>query len=182
MVSTAASSPSGQPGDEELTEFFRTWRKPLTGYLVVIGCPPHEADDIAQDSFLAVRGRWDHVRGLEQPKAYLFKVAERRWWRVRKLQHPELFIAADPGEYLPAFPDPADALGAAEGKADLMAMIGQLPLRQRQVLWLRAGAGFSEAETAAILSVTAGTVKSQLHEARKKLKELALKARGDDTR
>lgn len=180
MVSAAASSPSGQSRDEELSEFFRAWRKPLTGYLIISGCPQHEADDIAQDSFLAVRARWDHVRTLEQPKAYLFKVAVRRYGRVMRQRHPDLFIQQDPGELLMTFPDPADALGAAEARADLMAMIRQLPPRQRQVLWLRLGADFSEAETASILSVSIGTVKSQLHEAKKKLSELARKSRGID--
>jgi RNA polymerase sigma factor (sigma-70 family) len=182
VVSAAAPAPSGQSRDEEFTEFFARWRKLLVGYLIFIGCPAHEADDIAQDSFLAVRGRWDHVAGLEQPRAYLFKVAVRRLWRVRKLQHPELFVAQDPGEYLAAFPDPADALGVAEAHADAMAMVRQLPLRQRQVFWLRVVADFSEGETAEILLVTPGTVKSQLHEAKKKLSELARKSRGDDTR
>jgi RNA polymerase sigma factor (sigma-70 family) len=178
MVSAAASSPSGQSNDEEFTEFFRAWRRPLIGYLIVSECPPHEADDIAQDSFLAVRGRWDHVRTLEQPRAYLFKVALRRFRRVRRGQRPGLIVPQDPGEYLIDFPDPADPLGAAEELADLLAMIRELPPRQRQVLWLRYGADFSEAETAGILSVSTGTVKSQLHEARKKLSELARKSRG----
>jgi RNA polymerase sigma factor (sigma-70 family) len=178
----AALPPPGRPGDEEFSEFFRAWRLVLVRYLIVIGCPASEADDIAQDSFLAVRGRWDHVRGLERPPAYLFKVAARRLWRTRKLRHPELLAARDPGEYHAAFPDPADALSAAEDQADAMAMVRQLPLRQRQVFWLRIVADFSEAETAQVLSVSTGTVKSQLHAARKKLSELARKARGDDTR
>lgn len=181
MMSATAASPSGQSWNEELAEFFRILQKPLVRYLIVCGCPPHEADDIAQDSFLAVRERWEHVRSLDQPKAYLFKVAVRRFWRVRKQQRPHLFITQDPGEHLMAFPDPADAFSTAEDRADLMAMIRQLPPRQRQVLWLRTAADFSETETAAILSLSVGTVKSQLHEARKKLTELARKSRGDDT-
>jgi hypothetical protein len=52
--------------------------------LMVIGCPAHEEDDVAQDAFLAVRARWDQMRALEQPRAYSFKVAARRWWRVER--------------------------------------------------------------------------------------------------
>jgi RNA polymerase sigma factor (sigma-70 family) len=180
MVSAAASSPPGQSRDEEIAEFFGTWRKKLVGYLIVNGCPPHEADDIAQDSFMSVGDRWEHVRGLEQPRAYLFKVALRRWLRVR--QDQARFVALDPVEHLSAFPAPADALRVAQAQADAMVVVGQLPLRQRQVFWLRDVLDFSEAETAEILTVNIGTVKSQLHEARKKLRELALKERGDDTR
>jgi len=173
---------AGQFRDEEFSEFFRAWRRPLVGYLIVSGCPAHEADDIAQESFLAVRGRWDHVRGLDQPKAYLFKVALRRLARARKRQPLEVLSGQESVEHLAAFPDPADAIGVSEEQADLMAMIRQLPVRQRQVFFLRVGLDFSEAETAQILMISIGTVKSQLHEAKKKLAELARKSRGDDTR
>jgi DNA-directed RNA polymerase specialized sigma24 family protein len=40
------------------------------------------------------------------------------------------------------------------------------------VLWLRGAAGFSVAETAMILDLRAGTVKSQLNAAKRRLKEL----------
>lgn len=136
---------------------------------------------MAQESFLVVRDRWDRVREMEQPKAYLFKVAIRRFWRTVAGRRPSLASLRDAGEYLVNFPDPADAFRAAEDQADLMPLLHQLPPRQRQVIWLRVGAGFSEAETAGILSVSVGTVKSQLHEAKRKLSELARKSRGDDT-
>jgi RNA polymerase sigma factor (sigma-70 family) len=179
LVSGAASSsPPGQPGEAEFTAFFITWRRDLLGYLVFCGCPAHEADDIAQDSFMAVREQWDHVRTLEQPKAYLYKVARRRYWRVREQRRPGLFTRLDPEERLLAFADPADVFREAENRADLMAMIRQLPPRQGQVVWLRLVADFSEAETAGILTVSIGTVKAQLHEGREKLRELMRKAGG----
>ena len=40
------------------------------------------------------------------------------------------------------------------------------------MLWLREAAGFSVAETAMILDLRAGTVKSQLNAAKRRLKEL----------
>ncbi len=40
------------------------------------------------------------------------------------------------------------------------------------MLWLREAAGFSVAETAMILDLRPGTVKSQLHAAKKSMKEL----------
>ena len=179
---TAAAAPSGQPGDDGLSEFFGEWHKRLVGYLIINGCPPQDADDVVQDSFLAVSARWEHVRGLERPPGYLFKVAGRRYRRMVGQQRRGLIVPQDPGEYLMNFPDPADALGAAEERAEALALIRQLPLRQGQVFYLRAGIGFSEAETAEILSVTTGTVKSQMHEAKKKLAELARKTGGDDAR
>ena len=81
-----------------------------------------------------------------------------------------------------AVPDPADAFTAADNREAALALLRQLPLRQRQVLWLRNGAGFSVAETAQILSVSDGTVKSQLHDAKARMEELKCKALSDEWR
>jgi RNA polymerase sigma factor (sigma-70 family) len=182
MVSPAATSPPGPSRDEEVTAFFIANRNELRGYLIhVCRCPEHEADDITQDAFLAVREQWDHVRDYEKPKAYLYKVAERRFFRLRGQQTGKSF-QGDPEPLMAAVPDPADAFSAADNREAALALLRQLPLRQRQVLWLRNGAGFSVAETAQILSVSDGTVKSQLHDAKARMEELKCKALSDEWR
>lgn len=183
MVSPAApASPPGPSRDDEIAEFFTAHYNGLRGYLIsACGCPEHEADDIAQDSFLAVREQWEHVRSYDKPKAYLFKVAGRRFGRLRKEQVSR-YYEGDPNEHLRVFPDPADAFAASDRRESALTLLRQLPLRQRQVLWLRRGAAFSEAETAEILSVSVGTVKSQLHDATARIEELQRKARTNDWR
>lgn len=153
---------------------------PLVRFLFVAGCLPDEAEDVAQESFLIVAVRWDRVREMENARAYLYQVAIHLGRRAMRQRPP--VVAWDAGEDLVNFPDPADAYRAAEEQADLMALLHQLPAGQRQVLWLRDAADFSTAETAEILSLRPGTVKSQLHDARAGLRELMLKSRGDDTR
>jgi RNA polymerase sigma factor (sigma-70 family) len=178
---SAASQP-GPSRDEEITRFFEENHGELRGYLIsACQCPGHDADDIAQDSFLAVREQWDHVRSYEKPKAYLYKVAVRRLGRLRE-QQAGRYYQGDPEEHLQAFPDPADAFAAADRRAMALALLRQLPPGQRQVLWLRTAAGFSGTETAQILSVSLGTVKSQLHEATIRMKELESKGRDDEWR
>ena len=182
MSPASAASQSRPSRDEEVTKFFEENYGELRGYLMsACQCPGHDADDIAQDSFLAVRGQWDHVRSYEKPKAYLYRVAVRRLGRLRE-QQAGRYYQGDPEEHLQAFPDPADAFATADRRAMALALLRRLPPRQRQVLWLRTAAGFSEAETAQILSVTPGTVKSQLHDATARIKELESKARNDEWR
>jgi RNA polymerase sigma factor (sigma-70 family) len=181
MVSpTAPASSPGPSRDDEIAEFFAANYNGLCGYLIsACGCPEHEADDIAMDSFLAVREQWEHVRSYGKPKAYLFKVAVRRFGRLRK-KHAGKYYQGDPDEHLQVFPDPADAFAASDRRNAMLTLLRQLPLRQRQVLWLRQGAGFNEAETAEILSISAGTVKSQLHDAKARIEEIDYKARTDE--
>jgi RNA polymerase sigma factor (sigma-70 family) len=183
MVSPAApASPPGPSRDDEIAEFFTDNYNGLLRYLIsACQCPEHEADDIAMDSFLAVRGQWEHVRSYDKPKAYLYKVAVRLFGRLRK-QQADRYYQGDPDEHLQVFPDPADAFAASDRRDAALALLRQLPLRQRQVLWLRRGADFSEAETAEILTVSAGTVKSQLHDATARMEELERKARTDEWR
>jgi RNA polymerase sigma factor (sigma-70 family) len=178
----AATSPPGPSRNEEVTAFFIAHRNELRAYLIrVCGCPEHEADDITQDAFLAVREQWDHVRDYEKPKAYLYKVAVSRFLRLRGQQVGK-YLQGNPEPLLVAFPDPADAFAAADRRDAALTLLRQLPLRQRQVLWLRRGAGFSVAETAQILSISDGTVKSQLHDAIARMEELERKARSDERR
>ena len=181
MVGPAAAAPPPGPSrDEEIAAFFRAHHDGLRKYLTrSCDCPDHEADDIAQDSFLAVRTQWDHVRSYGKPKAYLYKVAVRLVGRRRKEQAAERLYQGDPDDHLAVYPDPADAFAATDRRDSALALLGQLPLRQRQVVGLR-GAGFTEAETAEIMTISAGTVKSQLHDARARIDELERKARTDE--
>jgi RNA polymerase sigma factor (sigma-70 family) len=166
--------------DREMADFFRANYRLVCGFLISgCGCPEHEAEDIAQDAFLAVRGRWDHVRDLDRPKAYLFKVAKRRFQRSRQSSVGR-YCQGDPDVHLRAVPEPTDAFGETDNRLDMGALVRQLPPGQRQVLWLRLAADFSEAETAEVLSLRPGTVKSQLHDAKVKLEDLVRESDGDD--
>jgi RNA polymerase sigma factor (sigma-70 family) len=173
MTGTAATISSETAHDQELSQFFAANYKLVIGFLINgCGCPEHEAEDIAQDAFLAVRGRWDHVRDLETPKAYLFKVAKRRFWRLHRSPASQRGLE-DPEVHLSAVPDPVDAFAESDDRLDVLALVRQLPSGQRQTAWLRLMVDFSEAQTAEILSVRPGTVKSQLHAAKAKLEVLA---------
>ena len=67
---------------------------------------------------------------------------------------------------------PDDPSGEVDLRTALTVLLRGLPPGQRQVLWLREAARFSVAETAMILDLRPGTVKSQLNAAKKRLKEL----------
>lgn len=171
MSGLPAASPSGQSRDQEITAFYSAYRLPIRRYLIACGCPEHEADDVLQETIVSIRGRWEHVRTLEKPVAYWYKAAGRLFRREQAIRARH-YCPGNHEEQLLAVPDPANDTEAADRRTVLMAAMRELPPRLRQVFWLRLAAGFSEAETAEILSIRVGSVKRSLYDARARLKEL----------
>jgi RNA polymerase sigma factor (sigma-70 family) len=167
-----ASGEAEVPRDKEVSELYVTHRKGVLAYLITsVGCPEHEADDVVQDTILIVRARWDQVRTLEKPAAYWYKIAGRRARRLQG-QRARRGCGTDPHDALHAVPSLGDPCGAVDLREATRVLLGGLPAGQRQVLWLREAAGFSVAETAMILDLRPGTVKSQLNAAKRRVKEL----------
>lgn len=159
--------------DEEIARFYETHRLTVLRFLIgACGCPPHDAEDIIQETIMRIRERyWPTVLLLEKPVAYWCKMAQRDSARRFRLQGKR-FVADDPYERLLSVADPIDHYAAGDLQEALYAAIRKLSDRQRQVLWLREIEGFSEAETAEILSISAGSVKTHLHHAKNRLREL----------
>ena len=162
--------------DAEIATFFARYRNQIRWFLIgACGCPEHEADDVVQDTIMVIRDKyWERVRDLQKPCAYWYKITDRRFRRTQGQQARERPYY-DPHEHLRDLADPADPMAAVDLSLAGMDVFRQLPLRQRQVLWLREAAGFSTNETAEILAIDAGTVKSHLYDAKAKLKMLLRK-------
>ncbi|HEX9235014.1 MAG TPA: sigma factor, partial [Actinomycetota bacterium] len=56
-------------------DFYQGERDALFGALALITGSRFEAEEIAQDAFLAVWQRWDRVAGMESPAGYLYRTA-----------------------------------------------------------------------------------------------------------
>ncbi|MET8161997.1 sigma-70 family RNA polymerase sigma factor [Sphaerisporangium sp. NPDC005289] len=157
--------------ERALTLFFLEHRRPLRRYLIAQGCAESDSDDIVQDAFLILRERWSTIAYYDRPKAYLYKIAIRLWYRHAARIHRGGY-REDYESVLNAVPDPADTTLAVEVADALARWFRQLPRRQRNVAALRLIAELTEVETAEVLGVSLGTVKSQLNAARKTLRAL----------
>ena len=113
------------------------------------------AEDLLQTALAKTWFGWDRVSG--NPEPYVRKIIYHTyvsWWRRRSFgEHP----TADP----PDVARPDDAQAAVDERDEVWRALGRLPRRQRAVLVLRFFEDLSEAETAQILDITVGTVKSQ---------------------
>jgi RNA polymerase sigma-70 factor (sigma-E family) len=116
-----------------------------------------EAEDLLQGAFERAYRHWGRISRRSEPERYvrqiLVNASVDRWRRLRR--HPEIPLAAGAG------PATADASAAVADRDLLLRGLAALPARQRAVLVLRYFEDLSEAQTAAILGCSVGTVKSQ---------------------
>ncbi len=117
--------------------------------------------DLVQDALERSLMRWSRIDS-EDPEGYVRRVMVTRnisaWRRVRRER-----LTADVPET--SYDDP-------QADPALWAALAQLPPRQRAVIALRYYEDLTEAQTAHLLGISAGTVKSQASRAMAKLREL----------
>jgi RNA polymerase sigma-70 factor (sigma-E family) len=133
------------------------------------------AEDIAQTALAKAYVAWRRVSRADDPDAYLRRIlvnaSNRRFRRRRVTEQP-----GDPPET--AVDGPADLVSE---RAALLAALRQLPPRQRAVVVLRYWQDLTDAQIAAALGCSPGTVRSQLSRALAKLRTSAALGEGDDT-
>jgi RNA polymerase sigma-70 factor (sigma-E family) len=132
------------------------------------------AEDIAQTALARAYVAWRRVSKADDPDAYLRRIlvnASNRRFRRRR-------VTEQPGD-LPevALEGPADLVGE---RAALLAALRQLPPRQRAVIVLRYWDDLTDAQIAAALGCSPGTVRSQLSRALAALRASRVLREGDE--
>jgi RNA polymerase sigma-70 factor (sigma-E family) len=128
------------------------------------------AEDIAQSALASAYAAWWRVSRADDPDAYvrriLINTSNRRFRRRRVIENPQqLAELPDAG-----VADPAETVG---DRAALLAAVRELAPRQRAIVVLRYWEDLSDAQVAAVLGCTAGTVRSQASRALAKLRTSA---------
>jgi RNA polymerase sigma-70 factor (ECF subfamily) len=131
------------------------------------------ADDLTQETFLSVWRNSSAWRGAGTPAAWLYRIATNRalnYLRSRK-RRPELSLDDETSECAgivakrleSQIPGPDAVAERAQIIGMVRQMIGELPESKREVMELVHTEDLSVAETAEILGIPSGTVKSRLH-------------------
>jgi RNA polymerase sigma-70 factor (sigma-E family) len=135
-----------------------------------------EAEDLVQDTLFEVARRWPRVRRMEHPTAYARRILVNRavgGAKRRARRRQELATGPPPERALPVL------AGIQIGEHDeLIGALAALPPRQRAVIVLRYFLDLPEAEVAAALKCSLGTVKSTASRGLARL-ELALSTTND---
>lgn len=153
---------SGADGVQALYE--ASYRR-LVGVLALAAGDRAEAEEVVQEAFVRLLGRWSTVSAYDDPEAWVRRVAFRllpnRWRKARNGLRAVGRLGPPPVVDGPS----GDGLDVARALASL-------PLAQRQVVVLHHLVGLDLAAVADELGVPVGTVKSRLSRARAALAPL----------
>lgn len=155
-----------------LTDLYVRYRLPLFRYVLQFTPDYGLAEEIVQDTLVAV---WMSARSFEgraQARTWLFGIARRQAHNTLRRRGLPLSAVTELDRMPADVPDPQDALLARVDRDDVTAALRRLTTIHREVLTLTFVHELSYAESAAILGVPVGTVKSRLSHAKRALRAL----------
>lgn len=138
-----------------------------------------EAEDLFQDVLTKVFARLDVLIEIEEPAPWLCRVMynhfvdnQRRFTRERLVAVAESALPEGTVDALPGGRDTAAAAERADNIMRLDAALARLSDEHRVVVLLHDTEGYKLAEIQAITDTPIGTLKSRLHRARARLREI----------
>lgn len=169
-ASTAAVPAGRTPGYPSFTAYVRDRQPVLLRAARSLTANQSDAEDLLQAALAKTYTAWERIENHRALDGYVRRAllnTRTSQWRKRKVDE---FVC----EELPE-PEPmADAADPAEQQAlrdALWRAVMKLPARQRAMLVLRYYEDLSEVQTAEVLGVSVGTVKSAVSRALGKLRE-----------
>ena len=154
------SRSSGLDADEAVGQLYAAHYRGLVRLSALLLRDVGEAEEVVQDAFVAMHGRWGRLRDPDKAVAYLRQSVlnrSRSALRHRAVRDRHDRHQPAPPSYVPSAEQHA-LLG--EEQETIVAALRTLPQRQREAIVLRYYADLSEADTALAMGVSRGAVKS----------------------
>ena len=128
---------------------------------------PALAEDVTQEAFFAASQRWDEVGGLDNPGAWVRRVAINRaasaYHRRLAEARAVLRLSGRRQVGVPPMSEPAEEVWKA---------VRSLPRRRREAIVLCLVAGYPRPEAAEMMSVSVETIKTHLERGRQALADI----------
>jgi RNA polymerase sigma-70 factor (sigma-E family) len=158
----------GWEADSALTSLYAAHWHSLVRLSWLLVRDQQVAEETVQDAFVAMHSRWSQLRDQERALAYLRRCvvnSSRSALRHRAVENRYLKAETSARTAYGTTTAPSAETRALEHAAGdrLVAALGRLPRRQREVLTLRYFLDLSEAQIADALSISAGSVKAHAH-------------------
>jgi RNA polymerase sigma-70 factor, ECF subfamily len=143
--------------------FFEAERTRLLRALYLLTGNREEAEEVLQESFIAVWERWDRVGTMDEPTGYLFRTALNRYRsRVRR--------AARAARRAVGQAHGGDGFAEAEDRVEIARALADLSPRRREAIVLTELLGYGSAEAGRLMGVADATVRRLAQDARADLK------------
>ena len=131
-----------------------------------------QVDDLAQEVFLRVHRGLPYFRGESRLSTWIYRIVSNVCLQRRARPRREVSLDGEPGS-APPEPGAADAaFGQFELKDRLEKAIAQLPEQERFLIAAHHLKGVQYEALAEMLGIPLGTVKTHLHRAKRRLREL----------
>ncbi len=168
---------------EDFERLFGRYYRPVHYYFAKRGCSTEECQDLTQETFLSVYKGMQGYRKEANVETWMFTIAAniwRNWLRSRSTKKRNAPVVpleqtleerTEPAGTTTKEPDPLDHLLASEQWKLLRTELDDLPPRMQDCLLLRLDQGLKYREIATIMNISVDTVKSQLYQARERLKK-----------
>jgi len=142
----------------DFSEFVAVRSTPLLRTAYLLTGDWGAAEDLLQTALVRCWHRWDHI--TTSPEAYVHATLVNTFVSSRRRR----WIGEEPRSQLPEIAG-SDVTTGVMDRGSLWPALRRLPPRQRAVVVLRYYDDLSEAETAHLLGISTGTVKSQASKA-----------------
>jgi RNA polymerase sigma-70 factor (sigma-E family) len=146
---------AGPDASDAVAAVYQMHYRSLVQLTALLVSDPATAEDIVQDSFAALHGRWHTLPDTDAALGYLRRAVVRR-----SRAAPRLRAAGDPQEPSGAGGIPEAGLPGPDSA--VVSALRALPARQREVVVLRHFAELSDAEIASATGMSATAVRSQV--------------------
>lgn len=157
--------------DDDFSAFVEARWSHLVVFARYLGCAPGEDEDLVQTALIRCYRSWTRVRRADRVDAFVHRTMVRAHAKSRRRRwHGEI-----PSEALPEHADGGGADTATEARAALRRLLSGLTEEHRAVLVLRYVMDQSERQTADILGIPVGTVKSRVSRALASIDTAALR-------
>lgn len=159
--------------DRAVTALYSMHYRSLVGLAAVLVGDVRTAEEVVQDSFVALHAGWRRLADDDRALSYLRQSVVNR---SRSVLRHRLAVDKHAPSTTPGIPGTAQQQTTPPGHSGLLAALRAPPPRQREVLVLRYYANLSVAQIATTMGISTGAVKSHIARAISSLEPQLLEA------
>ena len=159
---------AGQDADRTVAALYSAHYRSLVRLAALLVRDISTAEEVVQDSFIALHAAWPRLKDTDRALAYLRVSVVNR---SRSVLRHQLVVDKLAPRTVPDIPGPEQEQITLLDRSAVVSALRMLPPRQREVVVLRYYAGLSEVQIAATMGISRGAVKSHTSRAMSSLRE-----------